>query len=200
MVRVHPAVPIQTTISVGYGNRHSLIQNCHLERTCCGPRRPKFFRSAIEADSMPKDRKIIELARITTVFNDSCILKLASVAKLAAGADLDALGWWIREAAELFVLESRIPTRNDLHREIAALYQAASRRDFDRAAQLRDMLSPEALVMIRVPDTAELKEASTHVEAKADRRRHRSSQVPERFVLPAAGELRDQRSAIKHAP
>ena len=149
---------------------------------------------------MPKDRKIIELARITTVFNDSCILKLASVAKLAAGADLDALGWWIREAAELFVLESRIPTRNDLHREIAALYQAASRRDFDRAAQLRDMLSPEALVMIRVPDTAELKEASTHVEAKADRRRHRSSQVPERFVLPAAGELRDQRSAIKHAP
>ena len=181
MVRVHPAVPIQTTISVGYGNRHY----CHLERTCRGPRRPKFFRSAIEADSMPKDRKIIELARITTVFNDSCILKLASVAKLAAGADLDALGWWIREAAELFVLESRIPTRNDLHREIA---------------QLRDMLSPEALVMIRVPDTAELKEASTHVEAKADRRRHRSSQVPERFVLPAAGELRDQRSAIKHAP
>jgi hypothetical protein len=72
---------------------------------------------------MPKDRKIIELARITTVFNDSCILKLASVAKRAAGADLDALGWWIREAAEMFVLESRIPTRNDLHREIAALYQ-----------------------------------------------------------------------------
>jgi hypothetical protein len=53
------------------------------------------------------------------------------------------------------------------------------------------MLSPEALAIIRVLDTAELNEASTHVEAKADRRRHRSSQVPERFVLPAAGELRD---------
>jgi hypothetical protein len=140
---------------------------------------------------VPKERKIIELARITTVFNDSCILKLASVAKLPAGADLDALGWWIREAAEMFVLESRIPTRNDLHREIAALYQAASRRNFDRAGQLRDMLSPEALAIIRVPDTAELNEASAHVEAKADRRRHRSSRVPERFVLPAAAELRD---------
>ena len=141
---------------------------------------------------MPKDRKIIELDRIATVFNDSCILKLASVAKLPAGSDLDALGWCIREAAEIYVRESRIPTRNDLHQEIAALYRAASGRNFDRAAQLRDMLSPEALALIQVPDTAEVHEASTQVvEVKTDRHRHRSPRVPERCVLPTAAELRD---------
>ena len=91
---------------------------------------------------MPKDRKIIELDRIATVFNNSCILKLASVAKLPAGSDLDALGWCIREAAEIFGRSSCIPTRNDLHQEIAGLYRAVNGRNFDRAAQLRDMLSP----------------------------------------------------------
>ena len=109
--------------------------------------RNKVLRSAIKADSVLKRRQIISLADVPTVFDDPCIRKLAANAKLPAESDLEAFGWWIREAVEMFVREVQVPTANEVRSEISALYKAAAQRDFERAASLLGSLSQGALAL-----------------------------------------------------
>jgi hypothetical protein len=68
---------------------------------------------------------------VATVFDDACINKLAVIAGLPPSADLQVFGWYIREAANMFVHESRIPTSNEVRSEIASLHDAAERRAYD---------------------------------------------------------------------
>jgi hypothetical protein len=93
-----------------------------------------------------KSRPIIALEDVPARFDDDCIRKLAS--ELPPGADLNALGWWIKEAASIFANDARIPTANQLHAEIAILCDAARRRLFEQVADLLDKLSLEARAML----------------------------------------------------
>ena len=147
MVRVHPAVPDRPNISAIYENSGSRLQMDWSERTCCGPCGTRFFVPRSKLNSVPKRRQIISLADVPTVFDDPCIRKLAANAKLPAESDLEAFGWWIREAVEMFVREVQVPTANEVRSEISALYKAAAQRDFERAASLLGSLSQGALAL-----------------------------------------------------
>jgi hypothetical protein len=146
---------------------------------------------------VPKRRQIISLADVPTVFDDPCIRKLAANAKLPAESDLEAFGWWIREAAEMFVREVQVPTANEVRSEISALYKAAAQRDFERAASLLGSLSQGALALFEEPPLAlEIKANSQCAVAKtsrAERVRSRKTRQSAR-PLPSPSELRDDAS------
>jgi hypothetical protein len=67
---------------------------------------------------------------------------LATVAKLPAGSDRKAFREGIREAARVFAQDVRTPTNNELRDEIAALYRAAEREEYDVVAGCLERLSP----------------------------------------------------------
>lgn len=117
-------------------------------------------------------RFIFALEDVLTVFDDVCIRKLTANAKLPQDANLDAFGWWIREAACMFASDTRIPTANELHDEIAILYKAAQGQSFEQTADLLERLSPEAREMLRtlslrlaLPAPRDLREKATREEA-----------------------------------
>ena len=90
---------------------------------------------------MGKRGRIIAVEDVPTKFDDAYIGELA--AKLPRDADLNALSWWIREAAYMFACDARIPTANEVHNEIATLYKAAERHLYEFVGDLLDKLSVE---------------------------------------------------------
>jgi hypothetical protein len=92
-----------------------------------GKRRP-----SIAPDDMP------------VVFNDACIPELAALAKLPPSADLNVFAAGVREAARTYSRDARTRDDNELHHEIAALYNAAYRRQYERLVALWKDLSPDA--------------------------------------------------------
>ena len=115
------------------------------QRTRSGPRRTKFSATS---KARYKHPRIIALSDVVTRFDDACICKLALIAKLPPGSDLEIFGWCIREAAELFVRESCIPTNNEVRNEIASLHDAAERRAYKEAARRLNVLSLEARAIL----------------------------------------------------
>jgi hypothetical protein len=89
-------------------------------------------RHPIAADDVPR------------VFDDGCIAKLARIGKLPAGADMKPFAEGIREAARTYAREARVPNVNELHDEIAELFRAADRREYEQVARLLEQLSAEA--------------------------------------------------------
>ena len=120
-------------------------------RTHGGPRQTKFSATSKRSYKRPR---VIALSDVPTRFDEACIGKLATIAQLPPSADLQVFGWYIRQAAEMFVDESRIPTSNEVRSEIASLHDAAERRDYDEAARLRDVLTPKARAIL--PDALPL--------------------------------------------
>jgi hypothetical protein len=122
------------------------------KRTQGGPRRTK---SIGEGKGRYKHPRIIALSDVATRFDDACVRTLA----LPPGADLQVCGWWLREAAEIFVGEAKIPTANEIRDEIASLHDAAERRAFEKAAHLLEHLSLETYAMLgeALPAPAELR-------------------------------------------
>ncbi len=93
-------------------------------------------------------RALLSEGDVSTVFDDKCIGKLASLAKLPANADIKAFAAGVREAAQIFTREAQIPNANELHSEISELHDAAERRRYDQAANLLANLSPRAREMV----------------------------------------------------
>ena len=115
------------------------------KRTRSGPRQAKFSSTSSRKYKHPR---IIELSQVAARFDEACIRKLAVIAPLPPSADLRVVGWYIKEAAEMFVHERRIPTANEVRSEIASLHDAAERRDYDSVTRLLDGITPEARVML----------------------------------------------------
>jgi hypothetical protein len=126
---------------------------------------------------LTKSRPIIALDAVPAVFDDDYIGKLAK--EMPPNVDLNALGWWIREAASMFALDARVPTANQLHDEIDTLHAAAQRRRFEEVADLLDKLSPEASAMLSTL-------ANPTVQNDVTARSRHSA------VLPAPGDLRNE--------
>ena len=115
------------------------------KRTHSGPRRTKFTATSKATYKHPL---IIALSDVSTRFDDACIRELALIAKLPPGSDLEVFGWCIREAAEWFLLERRIPTTNEVRNEIALLHDAAERRAYKDVARRLYVLSLEARAIL----------------------------------------------------
>jgi hypothetical protein len=92
---------------------------------------------------MPKARHPIEESEISRIFDDACIKGLATT-RLLAGADLRRFAEGVREGARIYARDARVPTDNELHAEIAALYRAAERKQYEQVAALLEGFSPKA--------------------------------------------------------
>jgi hypothetical protein len=145
VVRVHPAVPKMEALSASsrMGLGIGLIRMT--QRTRSGPRGKKFSATS---KSRYKHPRIIALSNVATLFDEARIRKLAVIAQLPPSTDLQVFGWYVREAADMFVHESRIPTSNEVRSEIASLHDAAERRAYDEVARLLDGVSPEARTIL----------------------------------------------------
>jgi len=111
-----------------------------------------------------KSRRILTPEDVLQVFDDERIRVLAR--HLPRAPDLNALGWWVRGAADLFALDVRIPNANQVHAEIATLHEAARRRSFEQVADLLERLSPEASTMLPVmPVSGDLRVEASRDEA-----------------------------------
>jgi hypothetical protein len=106
---------------------------------------------------------------VSTLFDEDCIRKLAQITRLPPKADFQVFGWWIREAADMFVREALTPTNNEVRSEIALLHDAAERRTYERAIRLLDDLSPEARAILGdgLPAAADLRDMALRDEAAA---------------------------------
>jgi|SRR5215831_13031875 len=92
---------------------------------------------------MPKARHPIEEAEIPRILDDACIKRLATT-RLPARADLRRFAEGVREAARIYAKDARVPTDNELHAEIAALYRSAERKQYEQVAALLEGLSQKA--------------------------------------------------------
>jgi hypothetical protein len=95
-----------------------------------------------------KRRQLIAAEDVPTVFNDACIRRLATIAKSPPNADIAAWAEGIRDAARIFARETREPSDNALHQEIATLYAAADQRRYDRLQVLFANRTPRARRML----------------------------------------------------
>jgi hypothetical protein len=88
--------------------------------------------------------EIIAIGDVPRVFNDGEIVRLAKTAGLPVGANVAVFAEGIREAARIYVRDALTPNANELHDEIAYLYETASDHEYDAVAVLLDNLSPQA--------------------------------------------------------
>jgi hypothetical protein len=87
---------------------------------------------------------------VARVFDDCCVQRLASIAKLPRGANVEHFGNGIRNAALIYSRDAREPSVNDMHKEIVALHYAAERRLYASLTALLDNLSTKASDMLNL--------------------------------------------------
>jgi hypothetical protein len=146
-----------------------------------------------------KLRPIIALGDVPAVFDEDRIGKLAKIANLPGDADLNRFGAGIKEAAEIFARDARIPTANDLHNEIANLYKAANRQSYELVADLLERLSPQAHELLsgrtkmigRNNESAARSPRVTAVGLHGEIRT-RVARPPLRLQMPTPSDLRDE--------
>jgi hypothetical protein len=85
---------------------------------------------------------------VLRVFDRACMVRLAKIARLPAGADKARFTDSVRIAALIYARDARKPSATDVRKEIEDLHRAAARRNYDHAAALADSLSPETLRLI----------------------------------------------------
>jgi hypothetical protein len=107
------------------------------------PRWKKRDRGRIPVGNRKKQDGIWA-SEVLRVFNDARIEQLAAIAQLPDSADRQRFSESIREAARIYAEDARNPTVGMVRDEIAALYKAAERRRYERAAILLAELSPQA--------------------------------------------------------
>jgi hypothetical protein len=90
----------------------------------------------------------IAVEEVPRIFDAACIGSLAKRVPLPAGTDLDFLASDVREAAIIYTKAVRKRDPNELHHEIAALYFAAQRRQYQRAADLPADFSSQSLAYL----------------------------------------------------
>jgi hypothetical protein len=87
----------------------------------------------------------IAVAEVPIVFDDQCIHELARLGKLPAdAASMAVFGKGLLAAVRTYADAARVPSPNDVRREIMALHRAASRGKYNVAADLIESLSPTA--------------------------------------------------------
>jgi hypothetical protein len=96
-----------------------------------------------------KRGSVIALADVPVVFNDAFIRELVALARLPPSADLNVFAAGVRETARIYAKDAREGDVNELHHEIAALYDAASQRRYDDAAGLLTDLSPQTRARLK---------------------------------------------------
>jgi hypothetical protein len=79
----------------------------------------------------------IDREDVPRVFDDCCIARLATLAKLPANADLSIFKTGVRRAAVIYLRNASEPAGNELRDDVAAIYKAASRRKY---AELKFLL------------------------------------------------------------
>jgi hypothetical protein len=89
-------------------------------------------QTAITADNVP------------VVFNDARITQLVAIGRLPDSGDRQLFGESVRKAARIYTRDARSPSVGTVREEIAALYRAAERRQYERATMLLTQLSPQA--------------------------------------------------------
>jgi hypothetical protein len=94
---------------------------------------------------VPKARQPIAEAEVPRTFDDTCIERLATIARLPdGGAHTKRFAQGVREAARIYARDARVSTNNELHMEVAALYRAAERKGHEQTAALLEKLSSRA--------------------------------------------------------
>lgn len=96
-----------------------------------------------------KSRHPILEADILLVFDDACLGKLASIAKLPADADAKCFREGVREAARIYARDACVATDNELHAEVCILYRAAERKRYEDVAVALKKLSPRARKLLK---------------------------------------------------
>jgi len=91
-----------------------------------------------------KSVRAIAVDEVALKFTDRRLKKLAHDAKLPAIGDFGRFARSVRGDVTAYVQASRVPSSNDLHREIKALYRAANRKEYELVAVLLERLPAAA--------------------------------------------------------
>jgi hypothetical protein len=117
-----------------------------------------------------KSRNPIAKEDVPRIFGDICIDTLAGIGRLPWHANRKRFTEGVREAARIYARDARIPTRNELSAEIAALYRAAGRKRYGEVATLLEQLSRRASKSInrrgvKLPASEDLRDATEQQKA-----------------------------------
>jgi hypothetical protein len=155
--------------------------------------------------SRARSNAIIGPEDVEAVFHQACIEHLATVAKLPLGADMRAFGDGIREAARAFAQDVRTPTNNALHDEIAALYRAAERGEYEVVASGLEGLSARGRELL-TSRAERINRSNTHnpkrprelpritATGRGGQTLTRTATVPTNVATPAPADLRNETS------
>lgn len=72
-----------------------------------------------------KARRTIAADDVPRVFDDACIRELASISKLPVNANFLSFAEGVRDAAQIYARDARLPSSNDLYHEVEELHRAA---------------------------------------------------------------------------
>jgi hypothetical protein len=87
---------------------------------------------------------LITMDGVPRRFDDACVQGLAYLVKLPTNADMEAFSKGVRNDARRYAQSVRVPTPNEVHREIEALEKAASRGRYQKVADFLESPSPAA--------------------------------------------------------
>ncbi len=90
-----------------------------------------------------KTRRLIAPEDVPQRFDDCCIDKLATLAKLPKDADLLTFRTEVQRAATIYLRDAGESSGNDRRKEVAALYRAASRRNYAALKACIEQLSEQ---------------------------------------------------------
>jgi hypothetical protein len=96
-----------------------------------------------------KADRAIATEEVPRIFDSNCVENLAKRVPLPAGTDLDLLASDVRTAASIYTKDAREPNANELHHEIEDFYEAAERRQYERAADLRTRMSSQCVAYLK---------------------------------------------------
>ena len=131
-----------------------------------------------------KKQTAIEVVDVPRVFNYERIEQLATIGQLPSTADQKRFGEGVREAARIYATDARSPTAGTVRDEIAALYRAAERREYERAATLLAHLLPPARAhlekRLKLPGPRKAKLRLPSTKSLLDHRRDNACEMIER--------------------
>jgi hypothetical protein len=78
----------------------------------------------------------ITIDEVPRVFDDACFRRLARMGKMSSDANLEVFATTLQDGLRRYAQTTRAPSSSSVHQHIAALEKAASRKKYDRVADL----------------------------------------------------------------
>jgi hypothetical protein len=133
---------------------------------------------------------------VAAIFDALAIQRLAELARLPLGCDLERFGDSVRGAARIYAREAARPSMNEQHQEVAELNRLVERKSYEELAAAVENMSPPVRSSL-------LARQARIAERETDTRRRSGQQGIADYLaghrIPEPGELRDPATCARAA-